>query len=94
MARPSRIELPHALYHVTNRGLEHRPIGVDDPDRRSLTLLDTVATALGERYSGVSGAAVSKSVGQATQRVRAERGFAARVRACEAALGPKLKVKT
>ncbi|MBN2491486.1 MAG: transposase [Planctomycetes bacterium] len=34
MARPLRIEFPGALYHVTSRGNEKRPIVIDDDDRR------------------------------------------------------------
>ena len=33
MARPLRIEYPGALYHVTSRGIERRPIFRDDHDR-------------------------------------------------------------
>lgn len=33
MARPLRIEFPDALYHVTSRGNEQRPIFSDDVDR-------------------------------------------------------------
>jgi len=35
MARPLRIEFPDAIYHVTARGIERRPIVADDRDRRS-----------------------------------------------------------
>jgi putative transposase len=34
MARPLRIEFPDALYHVTSRGNDRRPIFNDDVDRR------------------------------------------------------------
>jgi len=34
MARPLRIEFPDALYHVTSRGNERRPIFNDDVDRQ------------------------------------------------------------
>ncbi len=34
MARPLRLEFPDALYHVTSRGNEGRPIFRDDVDRR------------------------------------------------------------
>lgn len=34
MARPLRIQFPGALYHVTNRGNERKPIFKDDTDRR------------------------------------------------------------
>ena len=41
MARPLRIEFPHALYHVTSRGDRREPIFVDDADRAMfLALLD------------------------------------------------------
>ena len=33
MARPLRIEFPGAVYHVTSRGNERRPIVRDDTDR-------------------------------------------------------------
>ena len=33
MARPLRIEFPHALYHVTSRGDRKEPIFLDDADR-------------------------------------------------------------
>jgi len=33
MARPLRIEYPGALYHVTSRGNEKRPIFLGDEDR-------------------------------------------------------------
>lgn len=33
MAKPLRIEYPGALYHVTSRGNERRPIALDDHDR-------------------------------------------------------------
>jgi REP element-mobilizing transposase RayT len=35
MARPLRVEFPGALYHVTARGNERRPIFRDDEDRRT-----------------------------------------------------------
>jgi REP element-mobilizing transposase RayT len=45
MARPLRIEMPDGVYHVTSRGLERRPIVLDDQDRRHWAgLLDAVAT--------------------------------------------------
>lgn len=44
MARPLRIEMNDATYHVTSRGLERRAIARDDRDRRKwLEFLDTVA---------------------------------------------------
>lgn len=47
MARPLRIEYPGAVYHVTSRGNEKRPIFLDDEDRkRFLDLLVDV----NERY--------------------------------------------
>ena len=39
MARPLRIEFPHALYHVTGRGDRREPIFLDDIDRTSLLAL-------------------------------------------------------
>jgi len=33
MSRPPRIEYPDAIYHVTTRGIEGRPIAMDDRDR-------------------------------------------------------------
>jgi putative transposase len=41
MARTPRVELPGALYHVTARGIERRPIFRDDDDR--LTYLNRLA---------------------------------------------------
>ncbi|MCU1348813.1 MAG: putative transposase, partial [Acidobacteria bacterium] len=35
MARPLRLEFPDALYHVTSRGNEHRPIVKSDRDREA-----------------------------------------------------------
>ena len=35
MARPLRIEFPGALYHVTSRGNERRPIVRSDGDRKA-----------------------------------------------------------
>lgn len=44
MARPLRIEFAEALYHVTSRGNERRPIFRSDRDRRTfLTLLEQAA---------------------------------------------------
>lgn len=44
MARPLRIEFAGALYHVTSRGNERRPIFRSDRDRRTfLTLLEQAA---------------------------------------------------
>lgn len=44
MARPLRINLDDGIYHVTSRGLERRPIVMDDADRRLwMRLLGTVA---------------------------------------------------
>src|SRR5215213_4706153 len=44
MARPLRIELAGALYHVTSRGNERRSIFRSDPYRRTfLTLLEQAA---------------------------------------------------
>jgi putative transposase len=48
MARPLRIEFPDALYHVTSRGNERRPIFRDDVDRRMfLSLLAQGVTRFG-----------------------------------------------
>ena len=44
MARPLRIEYPGALYHVTNRGNERRPIFKDDTDRQ--TFLEILTRSL------------------------------------------------
>ena len=41
MARPLRIEFDGALYHVTSRGNERKPIFKDDIDRK--LFLDTLA---------------------------------------------------
>jgi putative transposase len=43
MARPLRIEFPGAVYHITSRGNEKRPIFLDDKDREGfLNLLQHV----------------------------------------------------
>jgi putative transposase len=43
MARPLRIEYPGAVYHITSRGNEKKPIYKDDQDRESfLFALDKV----------------------------------------------------
>ena len=48
MARPLRIEFPDALYHVTSRGNERRPIFNDDVDRRMfLTILGRTVKRFG-----------------------------------------------
>lgn len=48
MARPLRIEFPGALYHVTSRGNERRPIFRDDVDRRMfLTFLGQTVKRFG-----------------------------------------------
>ena len=39
MARPLRIEFPDAIYHVTARGNERRPIVHDDVDRRKFLVI-------------------------------------------------------
>jgi putative transposase len=44
MARPPRIEIPGALYHVTSRGDRREPIFVDNFDRNAL--LDVLADGL------------------------------------------------
>ena len=41
MARPLRIEFPGAVYHITSRGNERKPIFRDDQDRKMF--LDTLA---------------------------------------------------
>ena len=40
MARPLRIEYPSAVYHVTSRGNEKKPVFKDEEDR--YTFLDTL----------------------------------------------------
>ena len=40
MARPLRIEFPGAVYHITSRGNERKPIFRDDLDRKMF--LDTL----------------------------------------------------
>ena len=40
MARPLRIEYPGAVYHVTSRGNEKKPVFKDDTDR--LNFLNTL----------------------------------------------------
>lgn len=48
MARPLRIEFPDALYHVTSRGNEQRPIFSDDVDRKMfLTFLGQAVQRFG-----------------------------------------------
>lgn len=50
MARPLRIEYPHAVYHITSRGNEKKAIFKDDHDRQSfLEILDRVH----ERYNWI-----------------------------------------
>lgn len=50
MPRPRRVQLPGAVYHVTNRGLGRQPIFADAADaRRFMALLDETATPLGWR---------------------------------------------
>ena len=50
MSRPLRIEFPGATYHVMNRGLEYRPIFLDDDDRKIfLDLLADVSSRWGAR---------------------------------------------
>ena len=44
MARPLRIEYEGAVYHVTSRGNERKPIFVDDNDR--LLFLETLESAM------------------------------------------------
>jgi len=50
MARPLRIQFPGALYHLTNRGNERKPIFRDDDDRRAF--LEILQQAL-DTYSVV-----------------------------------------
>jgi putative transposase len=47
MARPLRIEYPGAVYHITSRGNEKRPVFKDDQDRYAF--LDTLV-AVNKRY--------------------------------------------
>jgi len=47
MARPMRVEYPGALYHVTSRGNERKPIYRDDKDRR---LFLTILSQINQRY--------------------------------------------
>jgi len=43
MVRPVRIEYPGAVYHITSRGNEKKPVYKDDQDRESfLFILDKV----------------------------------------------------
>ena len=43
MARPLRIEYPGAVYHITSRGNEKKPVYKDDQDRKNfLFILDKV----------------------------------------------------
>jgi putative transposase len=55
MVRPLRIQYPGALYHVTNRGNERKPIFSDDTDRRKFLeiLADSSATYSVRLYSFV-----------------------------------------
>lgn len=55
MARPLRIQFPGALYHVTNRGNEKKPIFKNDADRRNfLEILSESTTTYSARiYSFV-----------------------------------------
>jgi REP element-mobilizing transposase RayT len=55
MARPLRIQYPGALYHVTNRGNERKPIFKDDTDRlKFLEILSgSIATYSTKLYSFV-----------------------------------------
>lgn len=39
MARPLRIELPGAIYHVTSQGDRREPIVMDDGDREGLLIV-------------------------------------------------------
>jgi putative transposase len=47
MARPLRLEVPGALYHVTSRGNNKAAIFLDDEDR---TLLLRILTSVNKRY--------------------------------------------
>jgi hypothetical protein len=43
MARPLRIEYPGAVYHITSRGNEKKPVYKDDQDRENfLFIVDKV----------------------------------------------------
>ena len=55
MARPLRIQYPGALYHVTNRGNERKPIFRDDTDHRKFLeiLAGSIATYSVRLYSFV-----------------------------------------
>jgi REP element-mobilizing transposase RayT len=50
MARPLRIEYDGALYHITSRGNERRPIFKVDTDRNNF--LDTLQR-VNKRYNGI-----------------------------------------
>jgi len=50
MARPLRIEYPGAVYHVTSRGNEKKPVFKDDTDR--LTFLNTLQH-VNKRYNWI-----------------------------------------
>jgi len=50
MARPLRIEYSGAVYHITSRGNEKRPVFKDDPDRE--IFLKTL-THVNERYNWI-----------------------------------------
>lgn len=50
MARPLRLAVPHAVYHVTSRGNARQPIAADEEDRRRV--LATLAPVV-DRYGGL-----------------------------------------
>ncbi|MFB1490926.1 MULTISPECIES: transposase [unclassified Thiocapsa] len=52
MARPLRLEFPGALYHVTSRGNERRPIFLGDADTDRGTFLDTLSQTV-ERFNWI-----------------------------------------
>jgi len=51
MARPLRIDYPHAFYHVTCRGNERREIFRDDADRKAF--LQKLQTSLAIYQVGI-----------------------------------------
>ena len=58
----------------------------------SRKLTGASGVAVGARFGGVTGAAVSQTVARATSRLRTDRAFAALVRRCEAKLAEHLKL--
>ena len=47
MARPLRIEYPGAVYHVTSRGNEKKPVFKDDTDRPEIKSIFTLLDSMG-----------------------------------------------